>query len=138
MPSGCVCDANLDCTTADWRYMLWGMIRAPTVPTARGKAAFGSRGRTKPAHATHTIAAQWSKTSGQKCVLTRWRKRIASQAFSGVLDPHCWQLHVLTHAGQSRAGQGKEEARAQEGRAGQSRAEQGRARQQQSRAEQGE
>ncbi len=58
-----MCDTDLDCTTADWRYMLCGMIRAPTVPTARGRAAFGSRGRTRPAHTTHTIAAHCSKTS---------------------------------------------------------------------------
>ena len=46
----CACrhDFHLDCTTADCRYMLWGMMRAPTVPTARGRAALGSRGRTSP------------------------------------------------------------------------------------------
>ena len=39
--------------------MLWGMMRAPTVPTARGRAALGSRGRTRPEskqHTAHTYA----------------------------------------------------------------------------------
>lgn len=47
--------------------MLWGMMRAPTVPTARGRAALGNRGMTSP---ESNLTNQVNMACGHQCVVS--------------------------------------------------------------------
>ena len=48
--------AHLECTSAEWRKRLWGMMMAPSSPQAVGMAARGRLGSARPARQPRSVA----------------------------------------------------------------------------------